>query len=43
MPSPEPDTGYDIVAGRGALGFDSLHLVVQVKSSGIVVDHPTFL
>ena len=38
---PGPDAGYDIVAGRGALGFDSPRLVVQVKSGNIVVDHPT--
>ncbi|WP_419739229.1 restriction endonuclease [Ruegeria sp.] len=38
---PGPDGGYDIVAGRGALGFDAPRLVVQVKSGNIVVDHPT--
>ena len=38
---PGPDAGCDIVAGRGALGFDSPRLVVQVKSGNIVVDHPT--
>jgi len=38
---PGPDAGYDIVAGRGALGFDPPRLVVQVKSGGVVVDHPT--
>ena len=37
---PGPDAGYDIVAGRGALGFDRPRLVVQVKSGSIVVDHP---
>ena len=39
--SPGPDAGYDIVAGRGALGFDAPRLVVQVKSGTIEVDHPT--
>ena len=38
---PGPDAGYDIVAGRGALGFDTPRLVVQVKSGNVVVDHPT--
>jgi restriction system protein len=38
---PGPDTGIDIVAGRGALGFDAPRLVVQVKSGDITVDQPT--
>ncbi len=38
---PGPDAGYDIVAGRGVLAFDTPRLVVQVKSGTIVVDHPT--
>lgn len=38
---PGPDAGFDIVAGRGALGFESPRLVVQVKSGQIVVDQPT--
>lgn len=38
---PGPDAGIDIVAGRGALGFDSPRLVVQVKSGDITVDQPT--
>ncbi len=36
-----PDSGIDIVAGRGALGFDSPRLVVQVKSGDINADQPT--
>lgn len=35
-----PDSGIDIVAGRGALGFEQ-PLVVQVKSGDINVDQPT--
>jgi restriction system protein len=38
---PGPDSGIDIVAGRGALGLESPRLVVQVKSGDIIVDHPT--
>jgi restriction system protein len=38
---PGPDSGIDIVAGRGALGFESPRLVVQVKSGDVNVDHPT--
>ena len=38
---PGPDAGIDIVAGRGALGFESPRLVVQVKSGDITVDQPT--
>lgn len=38
---PGADNGIDIVAGRGALGFDTPRLVVQVKSGNIVVDQPT--
>lgn len=38
---PGSDQGIDIVAGRGALGFDSPRLVVQVKSGDIVADQPT--
>jgi restriction system protein len=38
---PGPDGGYDIVVGRGALGFDPPRLVVQVKSGNIVADAPT--
>jgi restriction system protein len=30
---PGPDGGVDILAGNGAMGFDSPHLCVQVKSS----------
>lgn len=37
---PGSDKGVDIVAGQGALGFGSPRLVVQVKSGGIVADHP---
>jgi restriction system protein len=36
-----PDSGIDIVAGRGALGFEPPRLVVQVKSGDINVDQPT--
>jgi restriction system protein len=38
---PGPDSGIDIVAGRGALGFEPPRLVVQVKSGNINVDQPT--
>lgn len=38
---PGADQGIDIVAGRGALGFESPRLVVQVKSGNIVGDDPT--
>jgi len=38
---PGPDSGIDIVAGRGALGFEQPRLVVQVKSGDINVDQPT--
>ncbi len=38
---PGADQGIDIVAGRGALGFDEPRLVVQVKSGNIVADQPT--
>lgn len=38
---PGSDGGYDIVAGRGALGFDPPRLIVQVKSGGVVADAPT--
>ena len=38
---PGPDAGIDIVAGRGALGFEGPRLVVQVKSGDTTVDHPT--
>ena len=38
---PGPDSGIDIVAGRGALGFEAPRLVVQVKSGDITVDLPT--
>jgi restriction system protein len=38
---PGPDSGIDIVAGRGTLGFDSPRLVVQVRSGDISVDQPT--
>jgi restriction system protein len=38
---PGADNGIDIVAGRGALGFDAPRLVVQVKSGAVVVDQPT--
>jgi restriction system protein len=39
MSPPGADGGYDIVCGRGALGFDSPRMVVQVKSGDI--DQPT--
>lgn len=35
-----PDGGVDIVAGKGALGFDEPRLVVQVKSQSSRVDVP---
>jgi restriction system protein len=35
------DRGIDILAGQGALGFNSPRLVVQVKSGGVVTDQPT--
>jgi restriction system protein len=38
---PGADQGIDIVAGRGALGFESPRLVVQVKSGNVVGDDPT--
>ena len=38
---PGPDRGIDIVAGRGALGFEPPRLVVQVKSGNVVADQPT--
>ncbi|WP_429912686.1 restriction endonuclease [Glycocaulis sp.] len=38
---PGPDRGVDIVAGKGALGFEGPKLVVQVKSGSVVVDQPT--
>jgi restriction system protein len=38
---PGPDSGIDIVAGRGSLGFEGPRLVVQVKSGNIVADQPT--
>ena len=38
---PGADSGIDIVAGQGALGFGSPRLVVQVKSGNVVVDQPT--
>lgn len=38
---PGPDSGIDIVAGRGALGFEGPRLVVQVKSGDVTVDQPT--
>lgn len=36
--APGPDSGVDIVAGRGVMGFDSPRLIVQVKSGGITAD-----
>jgi restriction system protein len=33
-----PDGGVDIIAGRGTMGFDPPHLVVQVKSGDSPVD-----
>ncbi len=41
MSPPGPDSGIDIVAGQGALGFGAPRLVVQVKSGDLVVDQPT--
>ena len=38
---PGPDNGVDILAGRGATGFESPRIVVQVKSGDTVVDQPT--
>jgi len=38
---PGPDSGIDIVAGRGVLGFEPPRLVVQVKSGDVVADQPT--
>jgi restriction system protein len=38
---PGSDQGIDIVAGRGALGFEAPRLVVQVKSGNVVADQPT--
>jgi restriction system protein len=38
---PGPDKGIDIVAGRGALGFEAPPLVVQVRSGNVVADQPT--
>lgn len=38
---PGPDAGIDIVAGRGALGFEGPRLVVQVKSGDISADQPS--
>lgn len=38
---PGPDNGIDIVAGKGALGFDQPRLVVQCKSGNTVCDLPT--
>lgn len=38
---PGPDNGIDILAGRGATGFESPRIVVQVKSGDTVVDQPT--
>jgi restriction system protein len=38
---PGPDSGIDIVAGRGGLGFEAPRLVVQVKSGNVVADQPT--
>lgn len=35
---PGADKGVDIVAGRGAFGFESPKLVVQVKSGDIIAD-----
>lgn len=37
---PGPDRGVDIVAGKGALGFEGPRLVVQVKSGSVVADQP---
>jgi restriction system protein len=38
---PGADNSIDIVAGRGALGFEEPRLVVQVKSGNFVADQPT--
>lgn len=38
---PGTDRGVDIVAGQGALGFESPRLIVQVKSGTVVADQPT--
>lgn len=35
------DKGVDIIAGKGALGFESPRIVVQVKTSDTPVDRPT--
>jgi restriction system protein len=35
---PGPDGGVDIIAGKGALGFDAPRLLVQVKSSDAPAD-----
>lgn len=41
--SPEgPDKGIDILAGRGAFGFESPKICVQVKSGDAVADRPEF-
>lgn len=37
---PGADGGVDIVAGKGALGFDHPRLIVQVKSQDAAVDAP---
>jgi restriction system protein len=42
MSPPGPDGGVDIVAGRGALGFDKPRLCVQVKSGATPVDVSAF-
>jgi restriction system protein len=39
---PGPDGGVDILAGAGALGFESPRLCVQVKSSGASSDVTVF-
>ncbi len=39
--SPGADQGIDILAGKGAIGFDNPKLVVQVKSGDIEADQPT--
>jgi restriction system protein len=38
MSPPGPDGGVDIIAGKGALGFDPPRLCVQVKSGATPVD-----
>jgi len=38
LSAPGPDCGVDIIAGRGAMGFDPPRLCVQVKSGGSPVD-----